>query len=193
MRTKDENKRVAIRDAAVSEVIQSGLGAASVARIAARAGVSTGTVYLYYPNKEELLQEVYLQIKQEFHRRVMAAVKPKASSAANIRAMWFAVYEHLVLHPDDFVFSEYISAARLLDKAHQTQIERMAKEMVQVLDAAVADGTLRNLPLSALRALLIAPATHLARQAAVEGKKPLAKVVESTFAAVWRAVARAPG
>jgi TetR/AcrR family transcriptional regulator, repressor of fatR-cypB operon len=190
VRIKDNNKRIAIRDAAVHVVIQSGLGSASVARIAARAGVSVGTVYLYYSNKDELLQEVYLEIKQEFHQFVMARVDPTQSSAHNLRAMWFAIYEHLVLHPDDFVFSELVSAARLLDAVHQDQIEHLAADMVQVLHTALADGTLHDLPVSALRALLIAPATHLARQAATQGKPLEADVVEQAFDALWRAVAK---
>ncbi len=190
MRIKDNNKRIAIRDAAVHVVIQSGLGSASVARIAARAGVSVGTMYLYYPNKDELLQEVYLEIKQEFHQFVMAKIDPQQTSAHNLRAMWFAIYEHLVLRPDDFVFSELVSAAHLLDAAHQDQIERLAADMVQVLHRALADGTLQDLPVTVLRALLIAPATHLARQAAMQCKPLKADVVELAFDALWRAVAK---
>jgi TetR/AcrR family transcriptional regulator, repressor of fatR-cypB operon len=189
VRIKDDNKRIAIREAAVYVVIQSGLGSASVARIAQRASVSVGTVYLYYANKDLLLQKVYLEIKQEFHQVVMAGVKPEQSSAHNLRAMWFAIYEHLILRPDDFVFAELVSAARLLDAAHQEQIERLAADMVQVLHAALADGTLHALPISVLRALLIAPATHLARQAAAQGRPLEAEVVEQAFDALWRAVA----
>ncbi|MEP0520888.1 MAG: TetR/AcrR family transcriptional regulator [Hyphomicrobiales bacterium] len=61
---KDENKRVAIRNAVVSEVLQSGLANACVAPIAKRAGVSAGTIYLHHPNKEVLLQTVFWKSNQ---------------------------------------------------------------------------------------------------------------------------------
>ncbi len=194
MRTKDDNKRLAIRHATVQEAIQSGLKSASVARIAARAGVSAGTIYLYFPNKEMLLQEVYIDIKLEFHRVLMGAIvtggATQAGSAQNLRAMWFAMQKHLEIHANDFVFSELVGAARLLDAAHQAQVEQLGADIVRVLQTAVADGTLCDLPLDTLRALLVSPANFLARQAAAKGVASAPAVVAQTFDAIWRAIAK---
>jgi AcrR family transcriptional regulator len=190
MRSKDENKRVAIRQATIAVVISQGLGSASVARIAAQASVSVGTVYVYYPNKDLLLQEVYVEVKQAFHERVMAAFDPQQNSANNLRAMWFALYAHVVEHAHDFVFTELISAAHLLDLAHQQQVELWATDMLQVLQQAVADGTLKDLSISTLRACLIAPAIHLARQAAATGQAFAQADIDRTFDVLWQAVSK---
>jgi AcrR family transcriptional regulator len=47
-----------IVEAARLEFVESGFGAAKVEAIAARAGVSKGTVYLYFPTKEALFEAV---------------------------------------------------------------------------------------------------------------------------------------
>lgn len=48
-----------ILDAAHQRVAEGGFGAATVAAVAARAGVATGTVYRYFPSKADLLTEVF--------------------------------------------------------------------------------------------------------------------------------------
>ena len=45
-------------DAALDLFVEKGFAATRSEEVAARAGVSKGTLYLYYPSKEELLKEV---------------------------------------------------------------------------------------------------------------------------------------
>src|SRR3954469_24182181 len=47
-----------ILEAALAVFAERGLAAARLEDIAKRAGVSKGTIYLYFPNKEELFREV---------------------------------------------------------------------------------------------------------------------------------------
>lgn len=54
-----EVRRSAIVDAARRVLAAGGFEEASIARIAREAGISTGTVYLYFANREDLLAEVY--------------------------------------------------------------------------------------------------------------------------------------
>lgn len=187
-RFKDEKKRVAIRNAVVAEVLHSGLAGASVARIAKRAGVSAGTIYLYFPNKEVLLQQIYLEIKAEFHRATMSEVAAAASYNENIKHMWFCLLRWLQKHPSDFLFSEFINAAQLLDSAGQAAINEMAEEVSQLLQAAIDDGALAKAPLPAIKAVLIAPMLHLARQAAIKKHDVDEATLETTFSLVWEAV-----
>ena len=51
--------RTQLLDAALSLVAEQGYAGCSVAEVAARAGVGTGTVYRYFPNKGELFAEVF--------------------------------------------------------------------------------------------------------------------------------------
>ena len=51
--------RAQLLDAALALIAEQGYGGCSVAEVAARAGVSTGTVYRYFSNKGELFAEVF--------------------------------------------------------------------------------------------------------------------------------------
>jgi AcrR family transcriptional regulator len=63
-------RRRQVLDAALGLFLQDGYEQTTVAAIARRAGVATGTVYLYFHSKEHIL----LAFHQEFHARLRAAV-----------------------------------------------------------------------------------------------------------------------
>ena len=63
-RVRSPEKRSAILQAAVHEIAKVGLGAPT-AKIARRAGVAAGTLFTYFANKEELLNELYLELTGE--------------------------------------------------------------------------------------------------------------------------------
>lgn len=71
MRTKDETKAQDILRATLEEVLQVGLSGMSVESVARRAGVATGTVYVYFRNKDALLDQLYLTTKQKFATLVL--------------------------------------------------------------------------------------------------------------------------
>ena len=56
-----EERPQQILDAALSVFAEHGIAEARLEEIAARAGVSKGTIYLYFPSKEELFREVVRQ------------------------------------------------------------------------------------------------------------------------------------
>jgi AcrR family transcriptional regulator len=61
-----EVRRRSILDAALELFVSDGYDAASVAAIARRAGIATGTVYRHFPSKDHLLEAIH----QEFHQRL---------------------------------------------------------------------------------------------------------------------------
>ena len=68
-------------DAALDLFVEKGFAATRSEEVAARAGVSKGTLYLYYPSKEELLKEV---IRQNVVNQIAEGVehRPRTSRAA---------------------------------------------------------------------------------------------------------------
>ncbi|WP_022880829.1 TetR/AcrR family transcriptional regulator [Gryllotalpicola ginsengisoli] len=70
--TKAAQTREAIRAAALRSFREEGFDATTMRRIAAESGVSLGNAYYYFPTKNHLVQELYLEV-QEAHRAAAAA------------------------------------------------------------------------------------------------------------------------
>ena len=87
-----EERRAAAREgilaAAHRQVAEGGCGAASVAAVAARAGVASGSIYHHFPSRAELLAEVIGDALRAEHALLARAVKGRPPRAA--LAAWVA-------------------------------------------------------------------------------------------------------
>src|SRR5215470_3493013 len=96
MRVKDEGKAQDILRAALDEIQAVGLAGLSIEAVARRAGVATGTVYIYFKGKEALLEALYLQTKQAFADFVLRddGLPLRAAFARMVKAFLDYVLEH---------------------------------------------------------------------------------------------------
>lgn len=185
--TKDATRKK-LRDAVVAEAVEKGIGAVSVAGVVQRAQVSAGTVYVHFENKDEMLRDVYMELKTAFHERITAG-RNLSDTAEMVRSMWFAMFEFVAEAPRDFLFLEYGNAAKILTPEQQRIADGFAEDIGALLQRGIDDGTLAPLDRRILTLLLVAPAMQLARSAVLSGK-PLPKdTVEQTFERVWLAIA----
>jgi len=74
MRSRTGNKEKSIADAAVSVFARDGFHGARIASIAKEAGVATGSVYLYFRNKESILHHLFHQIWQRIRDQLVLVV-----------------------------------------------------------------------------------------------------------------------
>lgn len=70
-RPKSEDKKQALLEAATVAFAQSGI-AASTSLIARNAGVAEGTLFRYFPTKDDLLNALYLHLKQDLCQAMLA-------------------------------------------------------------------------------------------------------------------------
>ena len=173
-----------IKDAVVSVVAQNGIGAASVGEIAKAAKVSPGTIYLHFENKDDMLQQVYLRIKYEFHHILM-----KAAGAGKpmdvIRQMWLNLFDFLHRRPNDFLYLEYAGAAQVLTPEQRAEVAPLQAEVNALVQEALDRASMASVSLDVAVNLLIGPAMHLARKAVLSGAMPEQSEIDQTFTRVW--------
>lgn len=97
-RPRSEDKRNAILDAAARVFAEEGL-AAPTARIARRAGVADGTLFTYFTSKDELLNQLYVELKTELREVMMANYPASADLAARAHHVWERYVDWGARHP----------------------------------------------------------------------------------------------
>jgi AcrR family transcriptional regulator len=185
-RARSPEKRSAILEAAAHEIAETGLGAPT-AKIAKRAGVAEGTLFTYFANKEELLNELYLELKIEVYGRVNADFPQRAALKRRARHLWACFLDWAIEFPQKRKASVQLNLSDLITS--ETRARTLAER--GAIDAIFSDlgrrGTLRGLPPG------FAAATMSAMQEATMdfvGKQPKqrAALIERAFEVFWRAV-----
>jgi len=70
-RRKSEDKRKAILDAAMKVFAERGIGHAPTSAISSAAGVAEGTLFIYFKTKDELINELYRELRMEVDRELV--------------------------------------------------------------------------------------------------------------------------
>jgi len=86
-RPLSEEKRQALLDAAAEFVASLGT-AASTAKIAKAAGVSEGTLFTYFPTKDDLLNQLFLEIETDLTETMLAPYPADDSAKERLFAVW---------------------------------------------------------------------------------------------------------
>ncbi len=64
MREKDTAKQTSIIDEVSNIILNEGIAAVSMSKIAKASGISSSTIYVYFTDKEDVLKQVYLAKKE---------------------------------------------------------------------------------------------------------------------------------
>lgn len=94
-----DNKKEKIFNAAREEFLANGFKKASMAKIAKKAGVASGTIYLYFSSKEELFQNVYVQENADTKEAVISAIDPDLPSPEFYRQLILGINEACAKNP----------------------------------------------------------------------------------------------
>lgn len=86
-RPLSEEKREALLEAASGLVASLGTGA-STAKIAEAAGVSEGTLFTYFPTKDDLLNQLFIEIETRFAETLLAPYPEGAAPRDRLRHIW---------------------------------------------------------------------------------------------------------
>lgn len=110
-------------------VVKQGVHATPMSQVAKEAGVAVGTIYHYFQNKNQIIEEIYGMICQDFGVVLMANIPDDKDFKSQYEIMWHNLYNYFVGNPLAFKFMEFVgvppiisSEIRLQNVKHFTHI-----------------------------------------------------------------------
>ncbi|MBN2028047.1 MAG: TetR/AcrR family transcriptional regulator [Actinobacteria bacterium] len=94
-----EERRHAIMEAAKKRFQRFGFSKTTVEEIAADTGISKGTIYLYFPTKEDIFTEIMANEALELERLMYHAVKDEKSVRKQLEMIFIGSIEYMEQHP----------------------------------------------------------------------------------------------
>lgn len=181
--TRKVDRAALVRRALVELVAENGFRGTSMAAVAEQAGVATGTAYVHYASKDDLVLAAYVEVKAELGAAAMVSLLADDRPDERFRRMWFAIRDHLLEDPVRARFLLQVDASPYSESAHEAA---MASDENQLMAAIGADMSelFVDLPPLALYDLSIGPVVRL-----VAGEEPLRAAEWDQLArSCWRAV-----
>jgi len=146
VKPKDDDKLRAIARATFTLVEQIGLSGLTMAAIAREAGLATGTLYVYFKSKEELMVALYEQAKTQTTATLMQGDDPAAPFRSRFQRMWRNWLEHRLSHSAQMVFIEQYYNSPWFSEASRDLSARLIKDWVDLIERAKAQQILKDVP-----------------------------------------------
>ena len=131
-------------DAALALFVEKGFDATRTEEIAARAGISKGTLYLYYPSKETLLKAAIASPALEALAKVRPAAEREGNSTDVLRQLLSDVWAHLQDEAVGRVLKLAIAEARRFPDIMQSWLHGAVKPVRSLIAEVILQGTNRG-------------------------------------------------
>jgi AcrR family transcriptional regulator len=167
---------IQILDAAFEEFIANGFATARVEDIAERIGVTKGTIYVYFPTKENLFAAMIAHVATPLEELLHNAGDLKGSCADRLEALLLLFYEKILKsrHTRElirFVISEGARFPHIVKKHHEELIDPLFMRVQALLDEGIEAGEFRNGP-AALAPVIFAPVIARIMETLIRGDTP---------------------
>jgi AcrR family transcriptional regulator len=164
---RKETRPQELLDAALDLFVEKGFAATRSEEVAQRAGVSKGTLYLYYPSKEELFKAVVRQkIANLIQEGVEMAEAWEGSASALLRELMSVWWARVLNTPAAGIHKVVIAEVRNFPDLAQFYVDEVMVPadalFTQVLRRGIARGEFRDLPVREVAHALIAPMIFMA-------------------------------
>ena len=114
MRKKDDEKEKSIKEAVIKLILEQGFHGTSISKIAKEAGVSPATVYIYYENKEVMLQDIYLEYSEGIFDYLFSKLNNDMSGQQLIEILARGYYTYIQENGEIFHFVDQFSSCPAL-------------------------------------------------------------------------------
>ncbi|WP_233881043.1 TetR/AcrR family transcriptional regulator [Virgibacillus halodenitrificans] len=135
---KNKPKYKQIIDAAVVVIAENGYHASQVSKIAKKAGVADGTIYLYFKNKEDILVSVFEEKMGQFIEEIEKGISDKQT--ANDKLLTLIMLHFRQLADNHHLATVTQLELRQSDPQLRLKINKVLKPYLLVIDSIIKEG-----------------------------------------------------
>ena len=189
-RPKDESKVEVIYEATLKLVLKTGFNGQKMADVAKAAKLATGTLYIYFKNKDVLINQLFLHLKRAKTAAVLKVYRPDDPFEEAFRKMWFSYLNISLREPERMMFIEQSEHTSYLTKKTKQQGDELLQPLAAFIGLGIKTKKLRHLPVDIMLSQLLGPVYELVKLEHEGTVKLSAARKQALFEMAWNAVRR---
>lgn len=187
-RPRSDERRTSILEAATRVISSQGLTAAATSAIAKDAGVSNGSLFVYFDTKTTLLNDLYVQLKKEMGEAAFADLPTSPDPREQLHDVWMRWLAWATTHPDKRRTLAQLEVSEDISAESHTLVRESQRDMAELLERSRAGGPMADVSISF--ALVVTGAiADATMDALIRDPAGPERRSEAAFEAVWRVLA----
>ncbi|WP_440955484.1 TetR/AcrR family transcriptional regulator [Methanosarcina sp. Mfa9] len=185
-----KDKRTAIMDAALKLFTERGFHGTSTAQISKEAGVATGTLFNYFPTKEDLINSLYFEVKGQLSKSMGKEIEAQSTFQGKLRKIWSNLINWGVDNQEEFLFVGQFCSSPYISKFTREEVMKEYVFLHELVDEGIKTGEIRDfsadLTISMFYQGSRAVVNLLLDSGHLQDKN---KIIEDGFQIIWRGLA----
>ncbi|MFD1163978.1 TetR/AcrR family transcriptional regulator [Hwangdonia seohaensis] len=185
---KSIDKRNALVQATIELVNNNGFHDTAMSKIAKMANVSPATIYLYFENKQDLVNQTYLEVKTKYTDFVFKTYNENNSVKAGFELIWKRIAEFNINESEYSFFLNQCNNTPIIDEPSRKEGIRHLQPLLDLWERGKKEGVIKPISDYILYAYSINPLSFL-MTAQKQDEFQLTKAhVEEAFLTAWDSI-----
>jgi AcrR family transcriptional regulator len=187
-RPRDKTKIEAIYEATLKLVLETGFNGLKMADVARAANLGTGTLYIYFKNKEVLINELYYHLKKNKTLKMLEVFDATDPFLVAFKKLWMNYVNISLAEPERMKFIEQYTHTSYLTRRTIQQSDQLLKPFEEFLDNGIKQGLIKRLPIQLLLSQLMGPINESVKLQYNQTLKMTSRLKEELFEMAWNSV-----
>lgn len=188
MRKKDFTKRDNIIQAAMDLINERGFSDTPMSQIAKKANVSAATIYVYFDNKEDLINKLYFHSKKKMRDYVMSNYDENATVEERYKQYLRKFIQFLVNNQQEFLFIDQFQSSPLLNEEVSENISQLFQQFHSIYDEGKETNVFKNVDTTIIAGFTINPAMQFVRDYHAKTLSLTESMIDDIIQMSWDAV-----
>jgi AcrR family transcriptional regulator len=154
VRKPSPEKRAQFLESALKLFAKNGVQQTSTAAIAEDAGTAAGTLFLYFPTKQDLVDKLTLQVGREQSEYMKLLLKPGLSARETFFTIWNGSLRWFMENMDAYRYITQVRESKLVDDALVQQSASYFQYYYQAIQKGLAEGCIKAYPIELIGEML---------------------------------------
>lgn len=158
---KSIDKRNALVKATIELVNNNGFHATPMSKIAKMANVSPATIYLYFENKQDLVNQTYIDVKAEYTNYAFADFDPNMPIEEGFEMIWKRIADFKLNECEHAMFLAQCDNTPMIDEESRQEGIKHLQPLLDLWERGKKEGVIKPLSDYILYAYAINPLSFL--------------------------------
>lgn len=188
MKEKTQDKKAAALQATLELISEQGFHGTPMSQIAQRANIGVGTIYRYFPSKEDLINVLYMNVKTRFAQYIVRNFSENMPIREGFLILFCNIADFYIENPVELFFMEQYSNSPLITAATREESLLMFTALIELFQRGKNENLLKDLPMELLGTLAYEATIGLVKLY-LSGREAIDKKdLDDGIAAIWDAI-----
>ncbi len=190
VKQRDENKVQQIFAATLQLVVKSGIAGITMRQVARAAGMATGTVYIYFKDKDKLVNELYFNCRASSVSAYFSGYDDEISFKKGFKIVWNNILRHRLENFDESVFMEQCYHSPFISESTKEMSRQLIQPLYKLIERGKEEKILKDFDTILLLIFMMGSITEVIKYINYHKKKVNEEMKKNAFLICWDGLKR---